>query len=94
MSKPAHNLEPDDLLYAVEVINTSTDIALSDEKHKCNDVLVFKQDIGGGELTILTEVHAKAGYLLVFDAWRQKKARKDATANMPSANAQDEFPRA
>jgi hypothetical protein len=94
MKKVEHNLEPDDLLYAVEVINTSNDITISDKKHKQNIVLNFKKDMGGGELTILTEVHAKDGYLLVFDAWRQKKARKGATANMPSANAQNEFPRA
>jgi hypothetical protein len=33
---------------------------------------------------------AKDGYLLVFDAWRQKKAQRNTTANMPSVNALDD----
>jgi hypothetical protein len=94
MKKAAHNLEPDDLLYAVEVINTATDIAISPYKHLSNTILVFKKDIGGGELTILAEIHKKGNYLLVFDAWRQKKARRSPTANMPRANVQDGSPRA
>jgi hypothetical protein len=94
LKKAAHNLEPDDLLYAVEVINLSKDVTLSDEQHNRCPVLIFKHDIGGGELTILTEIHAKDGYLLVWDAWRQKKARRGATANKPSANVQDAAPRA
>jgi hypothetical protein len=75
MDKPSHNLEPADLLYAVNVINSSKDISLSDRKHLSNDVLIFKEDING-EVTFLTEVHVKNDYLLVFDAWRQKKARR------------------
>jgi hypothetical protein len=34
IDKKAHNLEPDDLLHAVEVINTSQDITLSPEMHQ------------------------------------------------------------
>jgi hypothetical protein len=90
MGKAAHNLEADDLLYAVEVINTSSDITVSPKKHLSNTVLIFKKDIGGGELTILTEVHEKGDYLVVFDAWRQKKALRYPTANKPSANVQDD----
>jgi hypothetical protein len=41
MGKPQHNLEPDDLLYAVDVINSTNDISLSEKKHKSNDVLIF-----------------------------------------------------
>jgi hypothetical protein len=89
MRKASHNLEQDDLLFAVDVINTATDITVSPDKHLKNTILVFKQDIGGGELTILAEVHAKHKYLLVFDAWRQKKARRSPTANMPRANVQN-----
>jgi hypothetical protein len=75
MDKPSHNLEPDDLLNAVHVINSSKNISLSDKKHLSNDVLIFKKDIDG-EITFLTEVHVKNNYLLVFDAWKQKKARR------------------
>jgi hypothetical protein len=91
-----HNLEREDLLLAVEVINTSRDILLSDEKHKSNDVLVFKKDMDG-EITFLTEVRVKNGYLLVFDAWRQKKARSrkrsDAAGGSPELTSKTSFPR-
>jgi hypothetical protein len=97
MRKAAHNLEPDDLLYAVDVINTSRDISLSLEKHLKNDVLIFKKDVNG-ELTVLAEVHTKEKYLLVFDAWRKQKARRPATADTgestPSANVQNASPHA
>ena len=93
MKKAEHNLEPDDLQNTVEIINTSVEISLSDKKHKSNDVLVFKKDING-EMTILAEVHKKNDYLLIFNAWRQKKARRDATAKRPSANVQNVSPRA
>ena len=91
-----HNLEPEDLLLAVDVINTTTDIELSDEKHQDCKVLIFKKDIDG-EITFLTEVHAKKGYLLVCDAWRQKKARSrrssDAAKKPPRTYAQGDPPR-
>ena len=91
-----HNLEPEDLFLAVDVINTTTDIELSDEKHKDCDVLVFQKDIDG-DITFLTEVHVKKGYLLIFDAWRQKKARSrrgsDAAKKPPRTYAQSEPPR-
>jgi transcription elongation factor len=93
IKKAEHNLQPDDLLNAVEVINTATDISISKKKHKTNDVLVFKKDIDG-EITFLAEIHEKNDYLLVFNAWRQEKARRDATAQRPSANVQNESPRA
>jgi hypothetical protein len=97
MQKAAHNLEPDDLLHAVDVINTSEDITLSEEEHQNNKVLEFKKDING-ELTILAEVHAKGGYLLVFNAWRKKKALRHTTADTgegkPGANVRNASQRA
>ncbi|GMO45304.1 MAG: hypothetical protein Ta2G_00120 [Termitinemataceae bacterium] len=93
LKKAAHNLEPDDLLYAENVINTSTDINISSKKHKSNTVIIFNKNING-EITILTELHEKHKYLKVFDAWRQKKARRGTTAKKPSANALNESPRA
>jgi hypothetical protein len=80
LKKPEHNLEPEDLLLAVDVINTATDIKLSDKKHLQSDVLTFKKDIDG-EITFLTEVRARKNYLLVFNAWRQKKARSRRCSN-------------
>ena len=90
-----HNLEAEDLLYAVDVINATNDIELSDKKHKCNDVLIFKQDINGS-IIFLAEIHVKNKYLLVFDAWREKKARRDpdAAKKLPGAYVQNESPSA
>ena len=95
MAQTHHNLEPDDLLHAVDVINTTNDISLSGKKHKSNNVLIFKQAING-YITFLTEVHVKNNYLLVFDAWRQKKARRDldAAQRPPEAYVQNESPSA
>ena len=81
------------MLHVVEVINTAADISVSPKNHKSNDVLIFKKDIDG-EITFLAEVHRKNGYLLVFNAWRRQKARRDATAQRPSANVQNGSPRA
>jgi hypothetical protein len=96
MTQLHHNLEPDDLLLAVEVMNTATDIELSEPPHQNNDVLVFKKDIDG-EITFLVEVHIKNGYFLVCDAWRQRKARSrrrsDAAARLPRSHVQDASPR-
>ena len=96
MSKPSHNLEPDDLLHATEVINTAVDISISPAKHKICDVLIFKKDIDG-EITFLTEVHRKQGYLLVFDAWRQRKSSSRRGSNAaempPEANVLNGSPR-
>ncbi|WP_461255234.1 hypothetical protein [Treponema sp. R80B11-R83G3] len=85
-----HNLEHDDLLYAVDIINTTSDISLSNSKHQDCDVLVFKKDIDGN-IKILTEVHKSKDYLMIFDAMRKNKAqrRPDATKMFPGANVQD-----
>jgi len=93
MGKPQHNLEPDDLFHAVEVINKTKDISLSEIKHKSNDVLIFKDNING-QITFLTEVHVRNNYLLVFNAWRQKKARRDpdAAQRPPEAYVRNESP--
>ena len=95
MTQAHHNLEPDDLFHAVDVINTTTDICLSSKRHKSNDVLVFKKDMDG-EITFLTEVHVKNNYLLVFNAWRLAKARRDpdVAKRPPEAYVQNESPSA
>jgi hypothetical protein len=92
--QPKHHLEKYDLLLAANVINTATDVSLSDRKHADNDVLVFNKDIDG-EITFLAEVHVKKGSLVVFDCWHQKKARNRSDANVsPGANVQDVTPHA
>jgi len=93
LKKPNHNLEIEDLLLAVEAINTAAEIELDERKHQDSGVLIFRKDIDG-EITFLTEIHAKSGYLLVFNAWRQKKARSrsrsNATRGPQGAHVQDE----
>ena len=80
LKKSEHNLALDDLLLTVEVINTSTDIEMSGKRHLANAVLTFRKDIDG-DITFLTEVRAKNGYFLVFNAYRQKKARSRRFSN-------------
>ena len=89
-----HNLDADDFQRAVEVINTTTDIELSGRQHADNDVLIFKKDISRaffqppGEITFLTEVHVKNGYLHVFNCWKQKKSRnRPDAANKPKSES-------
>ena len=79
-----HNLNSDDLQHLADIINTSAEITLSGKKHQNAAVLEFIKDIKG-EIKVLTEVHAKKGYLLVFNAWRKNKARErpDATSKSP-----------
>jgi hypothetical protein len=79
IEKTTHNLEHKDLLQAVDVINTATDIELSPRKHQDCKVLIFKKEIGN-EITFLTEVHVGKDHLLVFDAWRQKRLRRSPDA--------------
>ena len=61
-----------------------------------DELVEFIKDIDG-DITFLTEVRAKNGYLLVFDVWRQKKARSrrrpDAAKKLPRAYAQNDPPR-
>ena len=77
LKKPSHNLELEDLLLAVEAINTAIDIELDERKHQDSDVLIFRWR----GITFLAEIHARNGYLLVFNAWRQKKARSRSRSN-------------
>ena len=82
INKKAHNIKPEDMLHAVNVVNEADDTSLSGEKHQDCDVLVFKKDING-EITFLAEAHIPNDYLSVFDAWR-KKAERSADATLPS----------
>ena len=52
------------------------------------------ENICGAKISEIDIDNEKNDYLLVFNAWRQKKARRDATAKRPSANVQNESPRA
>ena len=85
-----HNLEPDDLLYAAEIINYSGKIILSDKQHNQCDVLSFIKDING-IIELLAEIHESKDYLLIFNAWRRNKARRrpDAVKRPPGAHVQD-----
>jgi len=77
--KSAHNLEKDDIIHAVEVINTSTDIEPSGE-HQNNPTFIFKKDIDG-EISFLVEARIKNKKLLVANFWRKKKKRRHPDAS-------------
>jgi len=82
--KKSHFLEPDDLLYAVDTINTTLEIKLSEIKNQDCDVIEFDKDIDGN-IKYLTEIHHKKNHLLIFNAWRKKARRRhDATPKSPS----------
>ena len=72
--KVSHNLEPDDIIHAVEVINTSTNIIRSGE-HQNNPVFIFKKDIDG-EISFLVEARIKKRKLLIFNFYRKTKKRR------------------
>jgi len=72
-NKASHNLKNDDLLKIVEVVNTATDIKLSDTTHQNNECLEFTKDIGGN-ITFVVEVRVKyGGWLALATCYRQKK---------------------
>jgi hypothetical protein len=74
--KSSHYLEPDDIFHIKDVINTATDISMSDKEFLHNPVLIFKKEING-EITFLVQVRAQYGGWLAFaDCWRQKKVKK------------------
>jgi hypothetical protein len=90
VTKKHHNIEPDDLLYAVDVINTTENINLSDKKHQDCDVLEFKKNING-DIVFLTEIHPSKNYLMIFDVMRRKKARRRPDV-IPGAHALNDPP--
>jgi hypothetical protein len=73
--KANHNLEDDDIFRLVEIINTATDITLSERKFLHNQALLFVKDISG-EITFLIQVRIEFGGWLAFgDCWRRKRKR-------------------
>jgi hypothetical protein len=73
--KITHNLAPGDLLPLVEVVNTATDITLSDREFQQGRALLFVKDISG-KVTYLFQVRPGFGGWLAFaDCWRKKKKR-------------------
>lgn len=87
--KKKHNLEPDDLLHAVDIINNADEVKQA-RKHSDNDVASFIKDINGN-IELLAEIHELQDFLMVFNAWRQKKVRNrpDAVNRPPEANVQN-----
>ncbi|MDR1127056.1 MAG: hypothetical protein LBL06_02885, partial [Treponema sp.] len=55
-----HNLQDDDLLLFADVVNTATDIKLSDTKHQNNTVIQMRKNIGG-KIIFTVEVRIKHG---------------------------------
>jgi hypothetical protein len=60
IKKASHNLEGNELLQIVDVINTATDIKVSDIIHQNNECLEICKDIGG-KVTFIMEVRKHYG---------------------------------
>jgi len=74
-SKEYHLLEKDDILLYADVVNTATDICLSDKKHLNNNVITFTKDING-QILFATEVRVKhGGWLSLVTCYRLYKKR-------------------
>jgi hypothetical protein len=80
-NKTHHNLEDNDLEYAVAVINNPTvTIGLSNQKHRDSEVLTFKGNING-EIYFLEAVRPKHdGWLSLVTCYRPKKAGQGSNA--------------
>ncbi|GHT53256.1 hypothetical protein FACS1894106_3870 [Spirochaetia bacterium] len=80
-NKAHHNLEDNDLSYAVEVINNAaTIIEVSSQKHRDSDVLTFKGNING-EIYFLEAVRPKHdGWLSLITCYRPRKAGQGSNA--------------
>jgi hypothetical protein len=79
-----HNLEDDDIFHIVDVINTATDITVSDDDFMENTALVFQKNIDGN-ITFLVQVRSRYGGWLAFaNCWRKKKKDKAEAAPMLS----------
>ena len=71
--KANHNLKNDDLLHIVDVINTATDIKLSDKKHQNNECLKICKDIDGN-ITFVMEVRIHfGGWLALVTCYRKNR---------------------
>jgi hypothetical protein len=80
LGKIHHNLEEDDLLYAVEVINNPISIEVSPTKHRDSEVLSFKGNVNG-EIYFLEAVRPKhKGWLSLVTCYRPKKAGQGSDA--------------
>jgi hypothetical protein len=68
-----HNLKDNDLLHIVNVINTATDIKISDTLHQNNECLEIRKDIGG-ELTFVMEVRIHyGGWISLVTCYRENR---------------------
>jgi hypothetical protein len=73
INKPSHNLRENDLLFVSEIINTATDIRLSEETNQNNECLEFRKDIDG-EITLVVEVRVNfSGWICPVTIYRKKK---------------------
>jgi hypothetical protein len=68
-----HNLKNDDLLHIVNVINTATDIKISEESHQNNKCLEISKDIDG-KITFVMEVRIHyGGWLSLVTCYRKNR---------------------
>ena len=71
--KANHKLKDDDLLHIVEIINSATDIQVSDEMHQNNGCLEISYNLGGKIILILEVRIHYGGWLSLVTCYRTKK---------------------
>jgi hypothetical protein len=71
--KVNHNLKDDDLLQIVEIINTATDIQVSNIKHQNNECLEISYNLDGKIILILEVRIHYGGWLSLVTCYRTKK---------------------
>jgi hypothetical protein len=72
INKPSHNLRENDLLRIPGIINTATDIRVSDTMNQNNECLEFRKDIDG-DITLVVEARVNyGGWLCPVTIYRKK----------------------
>jgi len=71
--KANHKLKDDDLLHIVDIINSATDIHISELKHQNNECLEISYNISGKIILILEVRIHYGGWLALVTCYRTKK---------------------
>lgn len=85
MKKPEHHINLSDLERIGEIVNSTKEITLEDEKHQNNDVIRFVEEVENG-INLIMEFRARKGDLSLVTAYREKRA--DAPMKNPGQTSE------
>jgi len=85
MKKPEHHINLSDLERIGEIVNSTNEITLEDEKHQNNDVIRFVEEVENG-INLIMEFRARKGDLSLVTAYREKRA--DAPMKNPGQTSE------